>query len=218
VLLRSTKITRDFPNRKTAIVRYPIVLGLSDGTVLRRIQNALAIKNVFDSTLEEYQQDSWLTDFDYKVNYNQNYLLDITFVQSGVGAYPDTQTKHFLINLRSGLVIKATDSFNPDSLATLAKMANQMLKTETRERIKAAQVDKDTDADQKISLKDQLEQLTFTVENLDDFSVSDKGVTFLYDAGFPHVIQALQPDGRYFFSYAELRPYIKRNGPLGIFK
>jgi hypothetical protein len=218
VLLRSGKVSRDFPERHKAIVRYPIILGLTDANALRRIQNTLAIKNVFDSTLEEYRQDSWLTDFDYKVNYNENYLFDITFQESGVGAYPDTQTKHFLINLRTGLVIKAVDSFNPDSLATLAQMANQKLKVETRERIKELAADKDTDADQKGSLKDQLEQLTFTVENLDEFSASDKGVTFLYDAGFPHVIQALQPDGRYFFSHAELRPYIKRNGPLGIFK
>ena len=116
------------------------------------------------------------------------------------------------------MVIKAADAFNPDSLATLAEMANQKLKAETRERIKEAEAGKDSDADQKSSLKDQLEQLTFTVENLDEFSVNDKGLTFLYDAGFPHVIQALQPDGRYFFSSAELRPYIKRNGPLGIFK
>jgi hypothetical protein len=217
VLLRSGKVARDFPERKTAIVRYPIVRGLSDAAVLRRIQNTLAIKNVFDSSLEEYREDGWLSEFDYKVNYNKNYLLDITFSQSGMGAYPDTQTKHFLINLKSGLVIKAADAFNPDSLATLATMVHQKLKAETKEIIKEVEGDRDQDADQKSSLKEQLEQLTFTVENLDEFSVSDKGVTFLYDAGFPHVIQALQPDGRYFFSYAELRPHIKRNGPLGVF-
>lgn len=217
VLLRSGKVARDFPERNRAIVRYPIVRGLSDAAVLRRIQNTLAIKNVFDSSLEEYRQDGWLSEFDYKVNYNKNYLLDITFSQSGMGAYPDTQTKHFLINLKSGLVIKAADAFNPDSLATLATMVHQKLKAETKEIIKEVEVDKDSDADQKSSLKEQLDQLKFNVENLDEFSVRDKGVTFLYDAGFPHVIQALQPDGRYFFSYTELRPYIKRNGPLGVF-
>jgi len=217
VLLRSGRVARDFPERKRAIVRYPIVRGLSDAAVLRRIQNTLAIKNVFDSSLEEYRQDGWLSEFDYKINYNKNYLLDITFSQSGMGAYPDTQTKHFLINLKSGLVIKAADIFNPDSLATLATMVHQKLKAETREIIKEVEVDKDSDADQKSSLKEQLDQLKFDVENLDEFSVRDKGVTFLYDAGFPHVIQALQPDGRYFFSYTELRPYIKRNGPLGVF-
>jgi hypothetical protein len=42
-------------------------------------------------------------------------------------------------------------------------------------------------------------------------------VTFLYDAGFPHAIQALEPNGNYFFSYAELRPFIKKDGLLGTF-
>ena len=67
-------------------------------------------------------------------------------------------------------------------------------------------------------VKDQLNELKFEVKNLDEFSVSDKGVTFLYDAGFPHASRALQPAGEYFFSYAELLPYIKRNGPLGNLK
>jgi hypothetical protein len=59
--------------------------------------------------------------------------------------------------------------------------------------------------------------LKFKRSNLDDFSISDKGLTFLYDAEFPHVVQALQPAGEYFFSYAELRPYIRREGLLGTF-
>ena len=50
------------------------------------------------------------------------------------------------------------------------------------------------------------------------FSVSDKVVKFLYDAGFPHVIQALEPDGGYFFNCAEPHPFIKRNGPLDVFE
>jgi hypothetical protein len=217
VLLRSRKETGGAPGKRKAIVRYPIVLGLTDESVLRRIQKTLAIKNVFDSTLAEYRQDGWLTDFDYKVNYNTNYLLDITFTQSGMGAYPDTQTKHFLVSLRTGAVIKAADAFNSDALANLATMANQKLKAETKKIVKDLESDKETSADEKTGLKDQLAQLRFERENLDEFSVSERGVTFLYDAGFPHVIKALEPDGRYFFSYAALRTYIKRTGPLAIF-
>lgn len=217
LLLRSRKETSGALGRGKAIVRYPIVRGLSDAAVLRKIQTTLSIKNVFDSTLAEYRQDSWLTDFDYKVNYNTNYLLDITFTQSGMGAYPDTQTKHFLISLRTGTVVRAADAFNSDALANLATMANQKLKVETRKIVRDLESDKETSADEKSALKDQLEQLKFERENLDEFSVSDKGVTFLYDAGFPHVIKALEPDGRYFFSYAALRTYIKRSGPLGVF-
>ena len=214
VLLRSRKETGGAPAKRKAVVRYPILLGLTDRSVRQRIQKTLAIKNVFDSTLEEYRQDGWLTDFDYRVNYNTNYLLDITFTQSGMGAYPDTQTKHFLISLRTGAVIKAADAFNFDALANVATMVDQKLKAETQKIAKDLESDKETSADEKSTLKDQLEQLKFERENLDEFSVSDKGVTFLYDAGFPHVIKALEPDGRYFFSYAALRPYVKRNGPL----
>ena len=217
VLLPSKKETRGAPGKQKAIVRYPIVSGLLDAAVLLRIQKTLAMKNVFDSTLDEYRRDSWLTDFDYKVNYNSNYLLDITFTQSGMGAYPDTQTKHFLISLRTGAIVKAEDAFNSDALADLATMADHELKAETRKISKDLESDKETSADEKRAIKDQLEQLKFERENLDEFSVSDKGVRFLFDAGFPHVIKALEPDGRYFFSYSALGTYIKRNGPLDIF-
>jgi hypothetical protein len=218
VIVRSGEIVRDFPERKRARVRYPIVLGLSNSSVLRRVQRTLAIKNVFGMSLEEYRRDDGLENFDYKINYNKNYLLDITFQHSGMGAYPSTETRHFLINLKNGMIIKAADAFRAEALATLPAMANQKLKAETKELAKVVADDKELDAEQKASLKEQLEQLTFTVDSLNQFSVSDKGLTFLYDAGFPHVIQALQPNGEYFFTYAEVRSYIKPTGPLGIFR
>jgi hypothetical protein len=59
--------------------------------------------------------------------------------------------------------------------------------------------------------------LSFKPGDLDEFVVGDGGVTFLYDAGFPHAIQAAQPEGRYFFSYARLSKFIKGDGPLGMF-
>jgi len=218
VIHRSGKLVRDFPERRTATVRYPIVSGLSNVNLLRRIQKALAIKNVFDTSLEEYRQASWLLDFDFKVNYNKNFLLDVTFTQEGMGAYPSTGTKHFLISLKSGMVVKAPNAFNAASLATLAHLADQKLKAEIKDLIKENQADSSTDAEQKNWVRDELNKLEIKVQDLDEFSVSDKGVTFLYDADFPHVIQALQPNGQYFFSYAELRSYIRTNGPLGVFK
>ena len=57
----------------------------------------------------------------------------------------------------------------------------------------------------------------YEAENLNEFSVSDKGVTFIYDYGFPHVAQALQPNGRYFFSWRELKGFIKPAGLFGRF-
>jgi phosphoenolpyruvate synthase/pyruvate phosphate dikinase len=135
-----------------------------------------------------------------------------------MGAYPSTTTKHFLINLKNGMVVKAADAFKAEALPKLADRANQKLKAEVKEQVKVVNEDKEQNAEQKASLKEQLEQLTFTVENLNEFSVSEQGVTFLFDAGFPHVIQALQPAGEYFFTYRALGSFVKPNGPLAIFK
>ena len=215
IIVRAGKLARDFPHKKRAVVNLPVVGGISDPSVLRKVRAALDLKNVFDTSLAEYRQDAWLEELDFKVNYNKNYILDITFWAEGSGAYPDTHIEHLAISLKNGDVLKARAVFKADSLGTLARMANESLRAAVAEQIKA--VEEDRDLTEKASLKDELTGLTFGVEHLDNFKVGDAGVTFLYDAGFPHVIQALEPDGEYFFTYAQLAPYIRRDGPLGRF-
>jgi hypothetical protein len=217
VIVRRGALARQFPERRRAVINYPMVSGIADRAVLRKVRALLDIEKVFETSLAEYRQDSWLTESDYKVNYNKRDILDITFWQEGVAAYPDTNTKHFAVSLRTGEVIKAADAFEAGSLQRLAAMANEKLRAEIAARVAELDRDKETGAEEKESFKEDLRTLTFGVENLDEFEVGERGVTFLYDAGFPHVIQALQPDGRYFFSYEQLAPYIKRGGPLGVF-
>jgi hypothetical protein len=217
VIVRTGRIARQFPERRRAVVIYPVVSGLSDVRVLRKVRAALDLKNVFDTSLEEYRQDAWLEELDFKVNYNKNQLLDITFWQTGTAAYPDTHHKHFTISLRTGDVLRAADVFEPGALHALAGLAHERLLAEIREMVKVVEEDSSLAAEDKPSLKDALSGLSFKVEDLDQFVVSDRGLTFLYDAGFPHAIQALEPGGEYFFSYAQLAPYIKRGGPLGRF-
>jgi hypothetical protein len=217
VIVRRGALARQFPERRRATINYPSVSGIADRAVLSKVRALLDIKNVFETTLAEYREDAWLTESDYKVNYNKRDIFDITFWQEGVAAYPDTNTKHFAVSLRTGEVIKAADAFEAGSLQRLAAMANEKLRAEIAARVAELDRDKETGAEEKESFKEDLRTLTFGVENLDEFEVGERGVTFLYDAGFPHVIQALQPDGRYFFSYEQLAPYIKRGGPLGVF-
>src|ERR1044072_5633957 len=96
VLTRSPAIAKQFPSKKRAVISYPVVSGL-DPIVQRRVRSLFDFKNIFYYSLQEYREDSWLEEFDYVVNYNANSLLDITFNQSGSGAYPDDQSKHLLI-------------------------------------------------------------------------------------------------------------------------
>jgi hypothetical protein len=72
-------------------------------------------------------------------------------------------------------------------------------------------------SEDRASAEELLKGLKFTTSHLDNFAINDQGVTFLFDAEFPHAVQAFEPGGSYFFSYAELKPYIKRDGPLAVF-
>lgn len=217
VLVRSAKVEKQFPDRKTATVIYPVISGLSDRAVLRRIRSLLDFKNIFDYSLQEYREDSWLSEFSYTVNYNRNSLFDITFDQNGVAAYPDGQSKHFLINLKNGRIVKAADAFLADKFGVLAALVDQKLQAELRETTAEAKRTSNLEATEFQSIVETLEQMKFGTENLEDFSVSARGITFLYDAGLPHAIAAFEPEGRYFISYSELAPYLKSTGPLGQF-
>ena len=98
-------------------------------------------------------------------------------------------------------------------MAQLAANLNQKLQAELKTILQELSDSRSDAEDVRIARKAQ-EPLRFTLENLDNFSVDPKGITFLYDAGYPHAIQAFEPVGRYFFSYSELKPYIKPDGPL----
>ena len=210
VLVRPGKFARDFPERRRAVVNYPVIVGPKTSPVLRKVRALFDFKNIFGTSLAEYRADTWLSEFDYKVNYNRNYILDITFTQDGVGAYPDTHKKHFAINLKNGELIKAADAFNSSSLGELAALVDKKLQAENQETIRDSGDDRET-------ARDLLKDLKFKASDLDEFSISGKGITFLYDAGFPHAVQAFQPAGEYFFSFAELKSHIRRDGPLAVF-
>lgn len=211
VLVRTGKFARDFPDRKRATITYPVVAGPRNSPVLRKIRALFDFKNIFGSSLAEYRSSTWLSEFAYKVNYNRDYILDITFTQEGVGAYPDGGYKHFAINLRNGELIRAADAFDSSALEKLAEMADAKLQAENQETIKQV------GSEDRATAEELLKGLKFTASHLDNLAVSGEGVTFLFDAEFPHAVQAFEPGGSYFFSYAELKPYIRRDGPLAIF-
>jgi hypothetical protein len=215
VLVRPIALQKEFPSKRRAVVTYPVISGLTPA-VLTKVRAQLDFKNIFDYSLKEYREDAWLSEFTYAVNHNADYLLDLTFTQEGSAAYPDTQSKHFLINLKNGNVLKAADVFNSAKLPELAAAVDRKLQDELKQIDQENAQAGEPPEDQAIR-REANEVLKFEVENLDDFSVGERGITFLYDAGFPHVIQAFEPEGRYFFSYSELKPFIKRDGPLGRF-
>lgn len=206
--------------KRTFDVRYPIVSDAISPAAKKNLNNTIDYWRVFETSLKSsLEEDTSLSSLDYKVNYNKNGVLDISLIQETVAAYPDTHTVNLVIDLKTGKPVTFNDIFAQNSRPRLANLVGKKLAAEKKEIIKS--IDADTvsysDAEGRESSKQSVNDLKFTPENFNEFSIGDKGVTILYDAGFPHVIQALQPAGRYFFSWAEIKPFIRRDGLLGKF-
>ncbi len=195
--------------KKTFTVNYPKISNLKSDTVKTNLENTLNYWKVFDTTLEENLGDyTWLSSLDYKINYNKNSILDVQLIMEGSGAYPSASVKNLIIDLKTGKQVQIADAFT-----NIGLMLVKIDKAQQQE-ITKAKADARKDGE---NIDELLGSSDYENRRLEEFSVSDKGVTFLYDYEFPHAILALQPDGRYFFTFNELKPFIKRNGLLGQF-
>lgn len=209
------RIGQNVPDfKKTFEVTYPKISGIGNALVKNKLQNSLSYWKNFDTTLKEHQSEyHWLTSFTYKVNYNKNSVLDIELIMEGVGAYPDRTVKTLVVNLRTGNRLYVGDVFR--RIGKLLVKIDKAQKAEIRKAIADSKTSGEKDGLN--DLGGLLNQGDYTLDRLEEFSISDKGVTFLHDYGFPHAVRALEPEGRYFFSWNQMRSHIKRDGLLAKF-
>ena len=197
--------------KKTFKVTYPKVSGLT-AILSKKVESTISYEKAADLNVKEELGDiQWVEEATYKVNYNKNGILDITLSVSGSGAYPSSYDRTVVVDIATGNRVRPADVFV--NLSGLAAKCRRIQQTEVKRSL--ADIKKnEPDAEDPESL---FAEAKFTTENLKEFTVSDRGVAFLYDYGFPHVLQGLQPDGRYFIPWNEMKPYIKPGGLLARF-
>lgn len=212
IYVRSGERIPDF--KKRFEITYPVVEGVRNTAVKRRIENSVSYWNVFETTLEEERNEYyWLDSMEYEVAYNMNGILDIELIRQGSAAYPDGQSQHVVVNTGTGRRVRIPDAFT--KIGDLLVKIDEAQKKEIADHIEELKQDDEQAAE---SFREMMEEGTYGEDKLDEFSVSNTGVTFIYDYGFPHAIQALEPEGKYFFSWEELAPFIKPGGVLGQFR
>ena len=210
-LYRRAKPLSDY--KKTFTVNYPIVKAATPA-LSRKIGQTISYSKVMQLNVQEDIRDmQWLEEADYEVNYNARGILVITLSISGSGAYPDQAFKTVAVDLKTGDRITAAQAFK--DTAWLIEEIEEKQQREIEQSIKELREDpeeKDTDP------SDLFKEEKFTAKDLEEFSISNSGVTFIYKYGFPHVIKALEPEGRYTFTWKELGCFIKPGGPLAKFQ
>lgn len=201
-----------FDFKRTFTITRPIVKA-STLPLSKKIMSAISYERVLDLDLKgELGEYQWLEEAGYKVGYNKNGILSIELSMNGTAAYPDDVTRTVVVDISKGIAVKPADVFiNLPKLAAMIKKAQQ---AEIRKA--TADIKRDPEnADAKPELL--FENADFKVEDLMEFSVDAKGVTFYYDYGFAHVLQALEPSGEFTFTWNRLRPFIKPGGLLARF-
>ncbi len=205
---------RNVPDyKKTFEVRYPIIKSGPKRSVIKKIERQINYWKVFDMSFREsINDDHWLSSFDYEIKYNKNYIFIIWLRMEGVGAYPDSVSGYFAFDVRSGRRLTLQDLFTSSSLPRLTQKIRAAIQKELKDNPEAK-----TEYEQRIEVYGdesfpRPEHLR--LQDLDGFSISDRGMTFIYNYGFPHVIKALQPPGEFTFTWKQLKPYIKPSGLL----
>jgi hypothetical protein len=217
VVITKRKVTYQRPKpqmkfKRTFAINYPTVRA-STPAISAKIERELSYFKLFGFTLrEEMNGLQWLEEADFEVEHNKNGILSVALFIDGSGAYPDRSVKHVVVNSRIGARAAASTLFS--DLPSLARLADQRLQEEIAKAKKEIKADKDIgDLDR----EDLFDGTIFDVYSRYEFSVKASGVTFYYDYGFPHVIQAIQPAGEFHFSWAELRPFVTPASLLAAF-
>ena len=210
VIYHRPKPTAEY--KKSFVITYPQVRAATPA-LSRKIEDTISYKKALTITVkDEMDEYQWLETASYEVNYNKNGILDITLSAEGSAAYPSSFSKTLVVNLKTGSRVRP-----PDVFTNLAALAAKVRRAQLAE-IKKARADYKKDPESAdFDGSEYFDNAKFGIKELSDFSVSDKGVTFDYNYGFPHIVQALQPVGSFFYSWAQIKPFIKRGGLLARF-
>jgi hypothetical protein len=185
-------------DRSTEVSIEPVVTGLRP-PVLKRVQNALKMKSVLGSDIYKwFYKKQGMFGYEYRVTYNRNYILSIAFTYN---AYFANHSRRLVFDLRDGHLIKLEELLVEERMQDLAKLVDQKLRAEIEEIVR--------DSDLKRAKLEAQGPLKVSAADLYEFGINEKGITLFYNAGFHHTAKDVEPEGRYFFKYSELKDYLK---------
>lgn len=151
----------------------------------------------------------WLDSLAYRVNYNAHGILDITYVQSGTGAYSWSSLENRTYDTKSGRVLRGSDVFREER--------RQMLEEALANRVRdAIERQRNVEPESREYLTDELADSAAAGDSTswDRFVVTPDGVILFVNFGLPNVVKAFTPRSEYAFSWSEIEPYLREDGPL----
>ena len=195
--------------KKTFSIDYPIVKA-STPALSKKIEKSISPLTVLGISIkEELSELQWLEATDYEVKYNANGVICVSHFMEGTAAYPSSMTRVVVVDAKTGVVAK------PAAVFTNIPGLIAMIKKDQKKEIASSIIEIKKEPDWQEPNPERLfEDADFKAINLDGFMVSSEGVMFDYSYGFPHVIQAIEPSGQFLYTWAQIKPFIKRGSLL----
>jgi hypothetical protein len=196
------------------IIRWPVAVD-SESEVDDVINTKLNFGEVTGENLEEMKR-AWASrgpdDFvqgidsaDFAVTGNVRNVLSIDINYETIYAYPDFHHAYLNFNSNTGAPVAITDILKATTLPTLAAQLDRRLQAE----IAQLKMDFAAEIASGEIQATQWDELHVTAGDLQSFSTTPEGITFHYDAGFPHAIVALEPAGEYAVTIDALDSFIR---------
>jgi len=219
-----TRKGADVPEyKRTFDVSYPIIKTKLSASVRRTFTTNLSYWKAFSSKdftwrlRDSINGDYWISELSYAVKYNANNILAIWLTMEGSAAYPDHSIKYVVVDIRTGKRLAIPDLFERTKLAALRNSVRRVMKKSEgtlEEDVKNVLASERNNGNYNEFYPDSDH---LQLKDLAGFTISSKGVTFMYDYGYAHVSQAIEPAGEFFLSYSQLKPFIRRDGLLARF-
>lgn len=210
-------------SKEEAIVTQETKVNCDNPAVSAKVQKVYLLQTVNDYTpeeaqnwLDEYERGTLpmqgLTEFEVDTTYYGHCILGIRYDLEWMAAYPSSHIGYINYNLETGDTLRIQDVVATNKMDVLLQLCNKKLQQnidDNRKQLVAG--DGLEDAEWHIKEYPPL----FTKDNINNFYLSNAGITFRYEFDFPHVMQGMEPDGDINCTKEELRPLLDPAGALG---
>ncbi len=154
-----------------------------------------------------------LTNIDYEIILNDKGILSFINKNEFIAAHPTTNMEYFCFDLKTGKKIESNQKQEDIFSSPKQKQVfMQGLKTKIEARGKEKM--KELDAETTPELSERIKSIS--LENV-TFMITPKGIDYIYSYDLPHVMQAIEPEITYSFSWQELDKFVKKDGVLAPF-
>lgn len=190
---------------------------LTNGEVLSDKNNFdFLLKKAKDSIKKICEKEEQIELFEhyYEINYNNNFLLSLTHNWLAYG-YVVSNIDYYNFNLENGDLINIDDIISLDRKKTLFNKVQNKVKYSLKNELEDYQKNESKEFYNNFKENIISYKIEYKIEDLNSFifviNEKEKGIEFKFSYEYPQAIRAFEPVFQLFFSFEELKPFLKED-------